>query len=396
MRFRFLIALISIAILAVVLGFVAAWMVRQTPRMPQASLNVPLAPPPTASFSGSFNGQWSWTCPREAPPPGQPDLPPVPCGVLTVNLSQRGTAISGSYSAVALYGNRLEGDDPYSEKDRPSIVGTVSGSVARITVRSGYNKDQCSGTGIVQLTRQGADRIAWDIVTDTCLDFLPKHAVLVKQKESGVSAAYLADSAIVVSQSRHRVLQDGLCVVDITYPHIEGLPNRTAQENINATLEAQFLFVLGPDGATCPQTDLNPSHSFTDSISYDVQLNARGLLSVRYLETSYIKDAPYPNNSDKSFTFHLTDGHLYSYGELFREGSLSRIHSLVRESLQKQGITLLDEAMKRTYDFYLTNDSVVLWNLFDIHAIQGTEVRLPLVNVANIVNSAGPLPILLR
>ena len=97
-------------------------------------------------------------------------------GVFSLNLTQTGNRLQGYHGAIALRGKRIDAVLP--SEGPPSIIGTISGNVAHVRFRSGYDEH---GHGEATLTLRD-HQLVWEITKSTGTHYLPTSAVLSRQK----------------------------------------------------------------------------------------------------------------------------------------------------------------------------------------------------------------------
>jgi hypothetical protein len=110
--------------------------------------------------SANFSGSWSST---------------DSAGEFALTLQQHGRRLRGYHSAAARGGRRV---DARLESDRegPSIVGTVSGHMAFVRFRSGYS---AGAGGTARLILRGK-RLLWRIIRSHGEHYLPQRATLTR------------------------------------------------------------------------------------------------------------------------------------------------------------------------------------------------------------------------
>jgi hypothetical protein len=179
-------------------------------------------------------------------------------------------------------------------------------------------------------------------------------------------------------------------IISVTYPQIQGLSKTELELNINIALENDFLVDSIKDvTAMC-----NPSENLTTYehvglvVAFAVKLQTDEFLSMKYAVTKNLLSNLRPNVEYNGYTIDLSDGSVVSYKDLFKADSASRreMKSLVIAGLPSQIKSNPD--MDRDildYDFYLTKDSIVFYNIFLSPALRGTEVKIPFEKVKNLM-----------
>jgi len=92
----------------------------------------------------------------------------------SLDLTQKGNRLEGYHSAVALHGRRLDAVLP--SDGPPSIVGIISGGVAKVRFQSGYS----DATGEATITLHG-NKLEWKITGSSGVHYLPESCVLYRQ-----------------------------------------------------------------------------------------------------------------------------------------------------------------------------------------------------------------------
>jgi hypothetical protein len=107
---------------------------------------------------------------------GSWDAPSSDVSAFSLDLTQTGNRIRGYHTAIAHRGKRIDAVLP--SEGPPSITGIVTGGVAHIKFRSGYND---TGSGEALLTFRG-NKLEWKITKSSGAHYFPESSVLFRQK----------------------------------------------------------------------------------------------------------------------------------------------------------------------------------------------------------------------
>lgn len=204
---------------------------------------------------------------------------------------------------------------------------------------------------------------------------------------------------------------DGRCVIDIEYPQIEGLTDPSVQQRVNSKLRNQFLQAPGRtlNVRKCTSDDAylrSKEDIFGWKSGYEIGLNQRGVLSINGYAS--LTPGAYPLNLAKTITFNLKDGSVYSYSSLFKlnSGYVNLVNQLIREEIREYlesnaSLNQLDSGEiqnvlsqfqpKKQYQFYLSNQGLVLVDIFDVHALQAIKAEIEHSKIRKIIDPNGPL-----
>ena len=128
----------------------------------------------------------------------------------------------------------------------------------------------------------------------------------------------------VPTVSRHHVTQKllgGRHIVNVDYPQLAGLSAVATEKSINAMLAKSW------PKEDLAAADIDDGVIVKDDVNYTVHLNVNDLLSVEYSGLSVptrngVISAAHPSKLIKSLTIDLRNGHVYTYKELFKSGSV--------------------------------------------------------------------------
>lgn len=146
----------------------------------------------------------------------------------------------------------------------------------------------------------------------------------------------------------------------------------------------------------CNKNDKN-APAFSLSGNFSVKLKTESILSIHSEFSSFTEGNAHPNNVYKAYNFDLNTGKIISFESLFKRDAkfLIPLHKYMAESLLKdKSITEKEEFIalkKNKYDFYLTPEGIILINLFDIHAMQSVEARVPFEKIKKYLDTENTL-----
>jgi hypothetical protein len=175
------------------------------------------------------------------------------------------------------------------------------------------------------------------------------------------------------------------CVLEGGYPHIKDLSSVQVEININAALD-EFANTTKENVRDCPAqlVELTEDGAETRDITqvqYDVKLLNADVFSLTLLTSQMLEGAAHPNNSIDTFTFDLQSGQAIDLAEYFRDtpGYEEILEQAIVAALQREEMDIDRELRNPTEKFYLTESGLVLVDLFDVHALKGFEVRIPII-----------------
>src|SRR3989344_1952862 len=218
---------------------------------------------------------------------------------------------------------------------------------------------------------------------------------------SACSIGMVEQEGTIESVGIHERAHQGNVICEATgeYPHIGNLLSRQVEVNINAYLD-DFAHRLATDIEACPDlmkdlvTDGTALRDTTD-VQYAIKLLDQKYLSVVLTRSRYFEGAAHPDNTTETVTFDLRDGQPIALKNLFKESV--DVETLLTEHIRK---TMKKERMESSYPsetskpiekFYLTETALTLVDLFDVNALQGLTVEIPLAELAEVLVTP-PLP----
>ncbi len=207
-----------------------------------------------------------------------------------------------------------------------------------------------------------------------------------------------------VTQAETRSSKEKYCTFTISYPQAQIVGNPGLEQWLNNYLKTQFVpseSQLADCENSIKQAVEQPVTQMT-TVSYSVKLSTAGLASFTYVASSYFPGAAHPENIIEAFTIDLAARRVVTWNELLQPNTQDDFNDLlyaaVAEAFTAEGQepyfdqkTFLADYTKDSYDFYITSDSLVIVNLFDVHAIQGIEAKVPLYKLKPLIDPHGVL-----
>lgn len=212
------------------------------------------------------------------------------------------------------------------------------------------------------------------ILFATSLLFLAGCSIDIEETHPIVEQTFLQEEA-----------SDGgiVCTLEGSYPHIKNLSSVQVEVNINAALD-EIALNMKEAVRNCPATlsdIIEPDENILDTTtaSYDVKLLDDTMFSVVILSSQMFEGAAHPNNSIEAFVFNLSSGQPITLKDYFEDtpGYEDILEQAITQALAREDMGIDDSVRNPTSKFYLTADSLVLVDLFDVHALKGFEVRIP-------------------
>ncbi len=176
--------------------------------------------------------------------------------------------------------------------------------------------------------------------------------------------------------------KDGItCTAEGTYPRISELASTLVAVNINSYFN-EYAFQLQQDILNCAEQyeDIDLIKENT-TVDFHVALLNDTYLSILLLQSKYFDGAAYPNNSIESFVFDLSTGQPIVLEDFVND--MQKLTELVSQKTSQEGLTYPSDTSNAIEKFYLTEDAVVLVDLFSVHAVQAFEVSVPLEEISD-------------
>ncbi|MDQ7824877.1 MAG: hypothetical protein RDV48_18910 [Candidatus Eremiobacteraeota bacterium] len=183
-----------------------------------------------------------------------------------------------------------------------------------------------------------------------------------------------------------------ICVVDYSYPQLAGLKDRKLQAKMNTMLKDFFypgnLDEKEKEFMRLPRN--RDKSSWTEIRDYSAEIIKGAILSVHYSSIGYLKAAAHPTKLYAALTIDLAKGGTITLKSLFRKGApyRDRLSAAAKKEF-REGIEPLEKWNEK--DFFLTDDSLILFNLTDSYVSQGIHAPIKYSEMADILSPEGPL-----
>ena len=161
-----------------------------------------------------------------------------------------------------------------------------------------------------------------------------------------------ADSAIIQEQVLDKQ------PVHVLYPRVQGLGDKSIQENINLLIEGKIDELILIQGGQ--RDDLQELRG-----NYEVALNQMGLLSLRFDMFAQIRLAAHPSTMIDSLTVDLNTGQEYELYHLFKSmsGHALVITNFLLKEIEREQIPLIVDLklIPDNHPYYLTEEALVVY-----------------------------------
>lgn len=205
------------------------------------------------------------------------------------------------------------------------------------------------------------------------------------------------ENSWVIVQTQSASLNILGCSIKIQYPKIKplnsGMVTLGITKKINKFLKREFQDIKKYQNEyQCNRNAKKNQPAFHLEVKYEVKLNYNHLLSIYYYAVGYLAGAIHPDNEYKAFSFDLRNGNRLLFADLFRKPSnyMAVVNKEIFQQLKEMDILSSQEefveVQKSHYDFYLTNHSIVIINLYEIHVLQSVEVNLKYEKLKRVLN----------
>lgn len=181
---------------------------------------------------------------------------------------------------------------------------------------------------------------------------------------------------------------------DVVYPRVSGLLDDEVEERINRLIQARVSAMVPDEGC-----DVYREIKGT----YEVMLNEKGILSVKFNVYSIRNHAANGIDEQRSLTVNLETGKEYRLYDLFKRHSnyKSVLNRIIQEQIEERDIPLIKEftGIDDYEDFYLTKNSLVVYFQeieFTPHYVGIPEFTIPYSQIKNLVRDDGPIARFMR
>lgn len=186
----------------------------------------------------------------------------------------------------------------------------------------------------------------------------------------------------IIEKSLQKLCPDSKAIFLIKYPQLKNLKNSITQTKINKILDKNFTEYKN---AKC--SDFVNNESYQEETEFKTKLQKENILSIYYFNSGYVKGAAHPSNVISAYNFNTKTGTLLSLKDIFKTNTnfRNKIKALIVKDLNKNNLPVY-AADKNEYEFYLTNNSLVIINLFDNHAFQSYETIINYKDIRDMIN----------
>ena len=179
-----------------------------------------------------------------------------------------------------------------------------------------------------------------------------------------------------------------ICTATGVYPRISGLSSRQVELNIEGLIEL-YIYEIREGIRICPSQleDITEDDTeLTDSTDVDFKVTRLDdqYFSVVIVSSQYFEGAAHPNNTIDTMVFDLSTGQYKELEDWFDrdEDYETTLTEFVQKDLEERGLGDYPSDMSNSVDkYYLTDDAIVLVDLFGTHAQQAIEVEVPLAEI---------------
>lgn len=176
---------------------------------------------------------------------------------------------------------------------------------------------------------------------------------------------------------------------DVVYPRVSGLGDDMVEDRINRRIQERVSAMIPDEGCDVYQEVKGV---------YEVELNDRGILSVKFNVYTFRIHAANGLDEQRSLTFNLETGKVYRLYDLFKRHSnyKSVLTRMIQEQIEDRDIPLVKEfdGIDDYEEFYLTENALVIYFQeieFTPHYIGIPEFPIPYSQIKNLVREDGPI-----
>lgn len=207
-----------------------------------------------------------------------------------------------------------------------------------------------------------------------------------------------ADSVYIRALDYYDESEDSSTIIEITYPKIHGLLNKTVEEKINSFLEEEFLISIGWFDEFVAMLDSFPTLEyergmfFSFETGFDIKLLNEKILSLALNHYEFTGGA-HGNFFAMGYTFDLNTGDLLTLDKIITQGSLLAISKICEKRILEifEAESLSDAGMFEDYidltadqDFFLLSDALVFqFDPYEIapYSMGNIEVEIPFESI---------------
>lgn len=182
--------------------------------------------------------------------------------------------------------------------------------------------------------------------------------------------------------------------LDLYYPIISGLSDKTIQQTINQKILETVYELLQEQGYF-----ENPNTTVT--ASFEIKTNQRGILSLTFINYAFSGGA-HGLTLLRSLTYNVETGDLYHLEDLFQPNAdyVERLSALVKAQIEARNIPVFEEFTQINPDqyFYIGDKALVLY--FQLYELTPYAYGFPffpisVYEIQDILDEEGPLGLML-
>ncbi|CAM4401147.1 DUF3298 and DUF4163 domain-containing protein [Paenibacillus tarimensis] len=168
--------------------------------------------------------------------------------------------------------------------------------------------------------------------------------------------------------------------VTIYYPHVYGLTNRYAEQQINRTILHTLALIQQEQAVN------QPGHGMGTEVTghFEIKTNERGILSLMLTNYTFSPPAAHGYTIARSLTFDTQTGRLYTLQDLFKpESDYVRVLSAeVAAQIKQRDIPVLQEftSIRPDQDYYLADKALVIY--FPLYEITPYAAGFPMFPIS--------------
>jgi hypothetical protein len=175
---------------------------------------------------------------------------------------------------------------------------------------------------------------------------------------------------------------------DVSYPQVGGLKNRAVQNEINGLIRRQVMALIPKEGCEVYQTIKG---------TYKVELNQKGILSVKFNVYTFRWHAANGLEVQKSITVNLETGKVYQLYDIFKPNSGYRmvLTRLIKNQIAERNLPLIKELkiIPDNQEFYMTSNALVIYFQeieYTPHYVGIPEFPIPYYQIKSLISEQGP------
>lgn len=178
--------------------------------------------------------------------------------------------------------------------------------------------------------------------------------------------------------------------IDILYPVVRNLSHPGIEQMINQRIFVEVQRLMAQQGY--PQDPIVEMMGY-----YEIKTNERGILSISLFNYAFAGGA-HGMTYQKSLTFNVQTGQLYTLQDLFKPGSnyAQEINNIIQRQIRERDMPLLQDftGIRPDQDYYIADKALIIYfQLYELQAyVYGfTYFPISVYELQNIVLEDGPL-----